>query len=135
VFLRGVVVVHSWSVLQCSCGAAECVCVCVRERERDRQTDSKSAETEESRKTVELPFCLFPSDNPNQAPRFVCCGRLQARIHFTATSFCLLCASSECTTSFPISGKENKASAELPLCFLWWLCLFFSFSVSCHCSR
>jgi hypothetical protein len=38
VSLRGVVVVHSWTVLQCSCGAAECVCVCVRERQTDRQT-------------------------------------------------------------------------------------------------
>jgi hypothetical protein len=85
-----------------------CVCVCERERERERERDSKSAGTGESRKTVELSFCLFPSDNPNQAPRFVCCVRLQARIHFTATSFCLLCASSECTTSFPISVKMQQ---------------------------
>jgi hypothetical protein len=114
-----------------------CVCVCERERERERERDSKSAGTGESRKTVELSFCLFPSDNPNQAPRFVCCVRLQARIHFTATSFCLLCASSECTTSFPISGKENKASAELSLSLLLVVAVFvfFLLSVSCHCSR
>jgi len=34
--------------------------------ERERE----SAGTEESRTTVELFFCLYPSDNPNQAPRF-----------------------------------------------------------------
>jgi hypothetical protein len=52
---------------------------------------------------------------------------LQARIHLTATSLCLLHASSKCTTSFPISGKENKASAELSLLVVATVGLF-SFS-------